>query len=139
MVDANKVLWFDFYQLLLVLEPLAAISVLPKGAAFAEGRNFGPRDEDCRPVSYIVNELSASWGNGASWLLTDKPQPHDAAYLKVDAPKARTRLGWNSRLWLDDALAWTAKWYRAQLDGKAAAALAAVQIERYEALGTPSH
>jgi CDP-glucose 4,6-dehydratase len=128
-----------------VLEPLSGYIRLAErlaseeGSAFAEAWNFGPPDEDCRPVSYIVDKLAASWGNDASWFLTDKPQPHEAAFLKVDASKARARLGWNSRLRLDDALTWTAEWYRAQLDGKAAAALTAAQIERYEALGSRPH
>ena len=128
-----------------VLEPLsgyirlAELLVSDAGAAYAEGWNFGPPDEDCQPVVTIVEKLAASWGNGASWSLSDKQQPHEASFLKVDASKARARLGWKSRLRLDEALAWTADWYRAQRDGQAAAALTAAQIERYEALGGRSN
>ncbi|MGP0061589.1 MAG: CDP-glucose 4,6-dehydratase [Beijerinckiaceae bacterium] len=127
-----------------VLEPLSGYIRLAElldseeGAKFAEAWNFGPRDEDCRPVSHIADRLAAYWGNGASWFLTDRPQPHEAGFLKVDASKARARLGWNSRLGLDDALALTADWYRSQLEGKAAGALTLAQIERYEALGSAS-
>lgn len=127
-----------------VLEPLSGYLLLAErlasdaGAAYAEGWNFGPPDEDCQPVSHIVDKLAASWGNGASWSLSDKQQPHEAAFLKVDASKARARLGWNSRLRLDDALVWTAEWYRAQSDSQAAVSLTAAQIERYEALGSPA-
>jgi CDP-glucose 4,6-dehydratase len=125
-----------------VLEPLSGYIRLAEclasedGPAFAEGWNFGPPDEDCRPVSYIVNKLASSWGKGASWFLTDRSQPHEASFLKVDASKARARLGWNSRLRLDEALAWTTEWYRTQLDGKAAVSITDAQIERYEALGS---
>jgi CDP-glucose 4,6-dehydratase len=124
-----------------VLEPLSGYIRLAEclaaadGPAFAEAWNFGPPDQDCRPVSYVADKITASWGNGASWVVTDKPQPHEAAILKVDAAKARARLGWASRLRLDEALAWTVEWYRAQHQGKAAAAITAAQIERYQALG----
>jgi CDP-glucose 4,6-dehydratase len=123
-----------------VLEPLsgyirlAELLASDEGEAYAEGWNFGPPDEDCQPVSYIVDKLAASWGQGASWSLSDKQQPHEASFLKVDASKARARLGWRNRLRLDEALDWTAGWYRAQSDGDAAAGLTVAQIERYEAL-----
>jgi CDP-glucose 4,6-dehydratase len=124
-----------------VLEPLAGYIRLAEllssqdGANFAAGWNFGPPEEDCQPVSYIADKLAASWGKGVSWFLTDQAQPHEASFLKVDASKARAKLNWKSRLRLDEALAWTAEWYRAQNHGTAAAALVAAQIERYEALG----
>lgn len=124
-----------------VLEPLGGYIRLAEflaskdGANFAEGWNFGPPDEDCQPVSYLADRLTAAWGNGACWFRSDKPRPHEASFLKVDASKARARLGWRNRLQLDDALDWTAEWYLAQRNGKDAAALVAAQIERYEALG----
>lgn len=125
-----------------VLEPLSGYIRLAEclasddGAAFAEGWNFGPPDSDCRSVSYIADRLSVAWGKGASWFLTQRPQPHEASFLKVDASKARTRLSWDNRLRLDDALAWTVEWYRAQRDGESAVALTTGQIERYEAMGS---
>ena len=127
-----------------VLDPLSGYIRLVEllaaedGAKFAEGWNFGPPDEDCRPVSYIVDKLARTWGDGASWFLNDKAQPYEASLLKVDAAKAKARLGWTGRLRLDDALSWTVQWYRAQLDGKSAAALTLAQIESYEALGSAS-
>jgi CDP-glucose 4,6-dehydratase len=123
-----------------VLEPLSGYIRLaerlgsPEGESYAEAWNFGPPEEDCRPVSYVVDRMAAFWGNEASWFLGDAPQPHEASFLKVDASKARARLDWKSRLRLDDALAWTAQWYRAQREGQSAAALTAAQIECYEAL-----
>jgi CDP-glucose 4,6-dehydratase len=56
-------------------------------------------------------------------------------WVKVDASKARTRLGWNSRLDLDMALAWTIDWYQAQLKGEEAASITIAQIARYGDLG----
>ena len=128
-----------------VLEPLSGYIRLAEllasdmGAVYAEAWNFGPPDEDCQPVCYIADRLAASWGNGASWSPSDKPQPHEASFLKVDASKARARLGWRSRLRLVDALSWTAEWYRAQHEGEDATALTVAQIDRYVALGDQAH
>jgi CDP-glucose 4,6-dehydratase len=43
-------------------------------------------------------------------------------------------LSWRRRLRLEEALVWTADWYRGQLDGRSAAEMMAAQIERYEKL-----
>ena len=124
-----------------VLEPLAGYLRLAEclagedGTAFAEGWNFGPADEDCRPVSHLVERLAAGWGKGAGWHLSQKAHPHEATYLKVDSSKARARLGWDRRLPLDAALDWTAAWYRDAAAGADPRALAERQIARYEALG----
>ena len=126
-----------------VLEPLAGYLRLAEclagtdGDRFAEGWNLGPADEDCRPVSDLVERLAQGWGDGARWHLSQKTHPHEATYLKVDASKARARLGWDRRLTLDTALAWTAAWYRAAASGAAPCALAEAEIARYEALGQP--
>ncbi|MCW5744738.1 MAG: CDP-glucose 4,6-dehydratase [Alphaproteobacteria bacterium] len=124
-----------------VLEPLCGYIRLAEqlassdGAAYAEGWNFGPADEDCRAVAYIVARLAAGWGGDATWTASPGPHPHEASFLKVDASKARARLGWERRLRLDDTLDWTMAWYRARLDGRDATRLCLEQIERYESLG----
>lgn len=125
-----------------VLEPLCGYIRLAEclasesGHHYAEGWNFGPADEDCRPVSYVVGKLSAGWGEGAGWHLSNRVHPPEATYLKVDSSKARARLSWDRRLRIDTALEWTARWYRRQLDGTDAAGLTLDQIEAYENLGT---
>lgn len=124
-----------------VLEPLAGYLRLAEclagegGAAFAEAWNFGPADEDCRPVAHLVERLAQGWGVGAGWHLSQQTHPHEATYLKVDASKARARLNWDRRLGLDMALDWTAAWYRATAAGSDPRALVEAEIARYEALG----
>ncbi|WP_415663425.1 hypothetical protein [Vibrio taketomensis] len=49
-----------------VLEPLSgyitiAEKLYSEGSSFAEGWNFGPKDEDAQPVEKIVNHLAQSW------------------------------------------------------------------------------
>ena len=123
-----------------VLEPLAGYLRLAEalcgedGACYAEAWNLGPADADCRPVSEVVAGLARGWGEGATWRLSAGTHPHEATFLKVDASKARARLGWDRRLRLAEALDWTGAWYRAQARGADAAALTLEQIARYEAL-----
>ncbi|WP_041973056.1 CDP-glucose 4,6-dehydratase [Geobacter sp. OR-1] len=99
-----------------VLEPLSGYLLLAQrlfenSVAYAEGWNFGPADDDARPVEWVVRELCSKWGNGAGYLIDDGEHPHEASYLKLDCSKARMRLGWRPR-WdlataLDRIVAWT--------------------------------
>jgi CDP-glucose 4,6-dehydratase len=120
-----------------VLEPLsgyiqlAESLVSPHGDSYAEGWNFGPGEEDCRPVSYLVEQVTRAWGEGACWHLSSKPQPHEAHFLKVDSSKSRARLGWKRRVSLDQALEWTVEWYRRQHAGEKPQDLTLEQIRRY--------
>ncbi len=101
-----------------VLEPLSGYLVLCEAlwhdpARAAAAWNFGPRDDDARPVQWIVERLCALWGNGAAWERDARAQPHEAHYLKLDISKARASLGWQPRWSLDEALARIVAWQRA--------------------------
>ena len=39
------------------------------GAEMAEGWNFGPKDDDAKPVGWIVERVTKEWGSGARWEL----------------------------------------------------------------------
>jgi CDP-glucose 4,6-dehydratase len=85
-----------------VLEPLSGYLVLAQhlyeeGNNVAEGWNFGPRDEDCKPVSWILDNMTTNWGNGAKWVLDKSNNPHEAGYLKLDCSKAVMRLNWKPK------------------------------------------
>jgi CDP-glucose 4,6-dehydratase len=119
-----------------VLEPLSGYLVLAQklyeeGAAYAEGWNFGPNDEDAKPVQWIVEQLTQAWGEGASWVLDGGDHPHEAHYLKLDCSKAKMRLDWYPRWHLQDALAAIIEWHRAHRDGKDMRELTLRQIKAY--------
>ncbi len=121
-----------------VLEPLAGYLVLAEalyeqGDKAAEAWNFGPLDADAWPVGRVVDRLIEFWGDGASWHRDANYWPHEAMLLRVDAAKARHRLGWHPRLTVDEALAWTIDWYRKVADGASARDLTLEQISSYEA------
>lgn len=119
-----------------VLEPLSGYLVLAEklyagGQAWAEGWNFGPREEDARPVQWIVEQMVQAWGNGAIWRLDAGDHPHEANYLKLDISKVRVRLGWQPRWDLATALERITSWHHAWLAKEDPRALCLKQIEQY--------
>jgi CDP-glucose 4,6-dehydratase len=120
-----------------VLEPLAGYLQLAQrlydcGQLDAEAWNFGPRDEDCKSVQWIVERLCAEWGKGASWISQPGEHPHEASFLKLDISKARQRLQWVPRWSLETALSHVVGWHRAWLDGRDMRALCLEQISQYQ-------
>jgi CDP-glucose 4,6-dehydratase len=100
-----------------VLEPLSGYLVLAQrlfeqGAGFASGWNFGPPEEDARPVQWLVERLCALWGEGASYRIDSGDHPHEAHYLKLDCAKAHAELGWWPCWGLEKALASIVAWTR---------------------------
>jgi CDP-glucose 4,6-dehydratase len=122
-----------------VLDPLAGYLALAEGlwhepARFSEAWNFGPAPDESRPVRWVVSRLAQLWADGARWQADeDGDHPHESGLLQVDASKARARLMWRPRLRLDDALQWTAVWYRRAGRGEGATGLCLDQIERFDA------
>lgn len=119
-----------------VLEPLSGYLLLAQhlwtdGSSFAEGWNFGPVDEDAKPVEWIVGQLTSLWGEGAAWELDTRPQPHEAHYLKLDISKARMRMGWRPRWDLLHTLERIVEWHRAWQRGEDMHALCLRQIQGY--------
>ncbi|WP_028996361.1 CDP-glucose 4,6-dehydratase [Azohydromonas australica] len=119
-----------------VLEPLSGYLLLAQrlcehGAAFAEGWNFGPQDEDARPVQWIVEQMVQRWGDGARWQLDGGEHPHEANYLKLDISKAKARLGWRPRWDLGTALENITAWHQAWLAREDVRALCLQQIQQY--------
>lgn len=103
-----------------VIEPLSGYLVLAQhlyreGEQFAGGWNFGPSDEDAKPVQWIVDHLVRLWGEAASWELDGESQPHEAHFLKLDISKARAHLAWKPRWSLATALDRIVDWHRAWL------------------------
>jgi CDP-glucose 4,6-dehydratase len=122
-----------------VLEPLhgyirLAEQLLTRDPRFATAYNFGPSDDDARPVAWIAEKMTGFWGNGAKWVLAADPGVHEAGYLKLDASRARADLGWTPRLRLETALEWLVQWTRAWHSGEDMHAFTLAQIEAYESL-----
>jgi CDP-glucose 4,6-dehydratase len=127
-----------------VLEPLRGYLMLAEqlhesGPRFAQAWNFGPRDTDAQSVQQVVEQMCALWGPGARLEIDDSPQPHEAAWLKLDISKAVAHLGWRPRLSLADALALTIDWSRQHRAGVDPRALTLAQIQAYQAAICRTH
>jgi CDP-glucose 4,6-dehydratase len=117
------------------LEPLSgylrlAELLFSSGAEFGESWNFGPHEDDARPVIWLASQFASR--TGCSWELENAEQPREAVHLKLDSSKARSRLGWHPR-WrlataLEKAIEWHSEWRR---DGDMRA-LTLRQIKEYE-------
>ena len=121
-----------------VLEPLYGYLLLAQklyvnGGNYSESWNFGPRDEDAKPVQCIVEKLTQLWGDGAKWELGEEANhPHEAHYLKLDCSKARSQLNWFPCWHLEDALDATVAWYKAYHAGNDMLEVTLKQISQYE-------
>ena len=120
-----------------VLEPLSGYLLLAQklfeeGSGHAEGWNFGPNDEDAKPVQWIVDRLTKAWGDGASWALDGASHPHEAHYLKLDCSKAIARLHWQPMWNLVEAIEKICVWHKAHLASADMQAICLQQIKQYE-------
>ncbi len=120
-----------------VLEPLSGYLTLAQSLyencqTNAEGWNFGPKDEDAKPVQWIVEQLCDQWGNNAQWQIQPGDHPHEANFLKLDISKAHQRLEWSPRWSIKTALAKTAAWHQAWLGKKDMKAFCLKQIAEYQ-------
>jgi CDP-glucose 4,6-dehydratase len=120
-----------------VLEPLRGYLMLAEklynlGPTYAEAWNFGPDNNDLRPVSWILEKIAGIWGPGVKWQSDENQQLHEAHFLNLDCSKTKLRLGWQPKIGLEQALNWTVAWYKAfQQDSAAAQHVTESQILNY--------
>ena len=122
-----------------VLEPLRGYLMLAQrlhveGAAFAEAWNFGPAQQDARPVEWVAEQLARRWGQGAAFEGSSVQHGHEAGQLRLDATKAGTRLGWQPVLPLGQALDLVIDWERSRLAGEDMNTVTLAQVHGYAAL-----
>ena len=122
-----------------VLEPLSGYLTLAQrlyesGSEYAEGWNFGPADDDAKPVEWIVQRMCELRGNGARYEIDAGDHPHEAHYLKLDCSKASMRLGWQPRWNLDKALHNIIEWVNVYGSAGDLRECCLEQIEAYEKL-----
>lgn len=121
-----------------VLEPLSGYLVLAqelflKGDRFSGGWNFGPKDEDCKPVNWILDQMVKHWGNDASWTLDEKQNPHEAVFLKLDCSKAYNRLKWKPKWNIEFSLKDVIDWHIKYLDKEDVKQVCLDTINKYRA------
>ena len=126
-----------------VLEPLRGYLMLAErlftaGAPYAEPFNFGPHNDDCRSVEFIVRQLASKSDGSGVWRIVRDNNMHEASFLKLDISKAANRLSWHPLLQLDAALQLTVDWYQAFQAGSEIHDFTIDQIDSYQSLMQPS-
>jgi CDP-glucose 4,6-dehydratase len=119
-----------------VLEPLSGYLLLAQrlyedGSLFAEGWNFGPHDDDARPVEWIAQRFCNGWGEGAHYEIDSHNHPHEAHFLKLDCSKAKSELGWYPRWGLAKSIDSIIEWTRAYQDDGDLREVCLKQIQKY--------
>jgi CDP-glucose 4,6-dehydratase len=119
-----------------VLEPLSGYMQLAelltnKGSEYAEAWNFGPKEEDARPVQWIVEQMAEQWGKNTSWIVGEDDNPHEANHLKLDCTKAHTRLNWHPKWSLSQALLKIVQWHKLEYENCNYKEVCLAQIDDY--------
>ncbi len=120
-----------------VLEPLSGYLVLAQelfqnGDDFAEAWNFGPNDEDCKPVSWVLEKMVSLWGDGGSWKIDKNNNPHEAGFLKLDCSKSLKRLKWVPKWNLQYTLKSIIDWHKAYLNNGDLKKQCLMEISNYQ-------
>ena len=121
-----------------VLEPLSGYLLLAErlisgGQANAEAWNFGPADDDVRPVRWLLDHLTTKLA-GTNWRHVGGEHLHEAGYLKLDSSKARNILDWRARWNLSTALDMTLEWHRAWRAGHDMSDVCMQQIRAHQSV-----
>lgn len=118
-----------------VLEPLSGYLVLAQNLYespddFAEGWNFGPYDDDAKPVDWLLEKMTSKW-QGSNWLLDSNSNPHEAGFLKLDISKAKSRLNWRPTWGLDMTLGKIIQWHQAWMNKQDMQAICLNEINEF--------
>lgn len=118
-----------------VLEPLSGYLLLAQKLyenpeKYAEGWNFGPYEDDAKPVDWILNHMVVNWP-GSSWELDKSSNPHEANYLKLDFSKAKNYLGWQPVWRLENTLLRIIEWHTSWMQQKDMQKICLEEIKDY--------
>lgn len=106
-----------------VLEPVCTYLMLAQkqyeDKSFAGEYNVGPDDQDCVNTGTLVDLFCKYWGEEAKWKnLCEENAPHEANFLKLDCSKIKSKLNWQPRWHIDDAIEMVVEWSKVYLHGK---------------------
>lgn len=99
-----------------VLEPLGGYLLL--GAKMIQERkydeawNFGPKKENVVTVKELLDKTISDYGEGEWKDVSDKEKLHEATLLSLDITKAKSKLGWNPVLDINQTIKFTIDWYK---------------------------
>ena len=118
-----------------VLEPLSGYLILAQKmyhdqSKYSEGWNFGPNEQDVKPVDWILNKMISKWSN-SSWELDSSSNPHEANLLQLDISKAESKLGWKPIWELSYTLEKIIDWHQAWINKEDMQVVCLSEIKEY--------
>ena len=119
-----------------VLEPLSGYLLLAQklyedGPKYSEAWNFGPDDSDAKTVEGIVKRICEKWGFDAGYRVEQGEYLHEATYLKLDCSKAKAKLHWHPRWYIEKAIDKAIEWTMAYKQGIDLRDICLAQISEY--------
>ena len=121
-----------------VLDPLAGYLLLAESLwhrkVAEEAYNFGPPQDDAASVRAVIEQAREVVGDAKVHYHQQLQGPHEAGLLLLESAKARSQLGYRSRLGLAEGVRRTLHWYQAQAAGDDARRLCEEDIRKYSAL-----
>jgi CDP-glucose 4,6-dehydratase len=121
-----------------VLDPLSGYIQLSEKLwdekqKYSEGWNFGPDKNESKPVSWIIGKFDELWKTKINWVFENN-ELHEAKNLILNCQKAKSRLGWNSKINLETTLKWTIEWYEKFYGGEDMKKITEEQIKKFQDL-----
>ncbi len=118
-----------------VIEPLYAYCMVAmqqsKNAALAGSYNIGPNTNDCVSTNEIVRCFCDSWQGAEYAIQSDKNQPHEANFLKLDSSLLKSTFGIEPVWSVKKAVENTVNWEQALARGEDMIAVSQEQINCY--------
>lgn len=99
-----------------VLEPLSGYLLLGQklienGQEFADGFNFGPKEENVLTVANVAQKVVEFYGRG-NVIVGKRSSLHEAGLLMLNIEKAKNILGWEPLYNAEEAIKNTVEWYK---------------------------
>jgi CDP-glucose 4,6-dehydratase len=120
-----------------VLEPLSGYLALAQAlvqspATAPRAVNFGPDPASFCSVHAVVDAFSARFAGRPGWRRDAEVHPAEAGALTLSSDLAGRSLAWRPGLNIEDAVSWTADWYRAFTQGEDMLAFTRAQLAQYQ-------
>lgn len=118
-----------------VLEPLCGYlllgqKLLKNGEKYAQGFNFGPKEDSVLTVADVAQRVVKYYGKGEV-VIGEKSPLHEANLLMLNIEKAKDVLGWTPSLNADEAIFYTVEWYKRFYSGENMDEFTHSQIQNY--------
>ena len=122
-----------------VLDPLNGYLTLAEklwssGSQFSEGWNFGPLENDEKPVKWIIKKLTEQWSQEIRTDIDNSVNPYEENHLRLNCIKANSILGWMPKLKLEQGLELITEWYKQYEQNNNMREITEQQIEKFQKL-----